>query len=119
MEEIEMYRGDSKRIVFTLEIDDKPYIPELSDRIFFTVKNMDYDPSKPLIKKSYPENIDFIENSNEYEFTINSNETENLCPGVYQFDIKLKLKGLNEVDKTGITGYLTIKPNVTREADEI
>lgn len=119
MENIEMYQGDTKRVSFTVTIDDEPYIPELEDRIFFTVKNMDYDPLNALIKKSYPENINFIEDTNEFELTIESSESEKLCPGTYQFDIKFKFVGINEVDKTGIVGNLIINSNVTRRVDEI
>lgn len=119
MNEIEMYRGDSKQVTFTLQIDNVPYIPEERDRIFFTVKNKRFDPNTALIKKSYPEDISYTEDTKEFDFNITSDESEKLCPGDYDFDIKFKFNGLSLIEKTGIVGKLVIKDNVTRRADEV
>ena len=78
---------------------------------------MSYDPNAALIKKNYPETIDFIEEDKLFVIHFLPEDTEGLCPGNYDFDLEFVFQGVTQKIKTPVTGNLEIVNTVTRKGD--
>lgn len=117
---IEVMQGNTKDISFTVEINNEPFIPEEGDYIYFTVKNMKFNPDYALIKKSYPKDIDFNADDNSFTIHLLPQDTNNLCSGDYNFDLNFVFKGIEgDKIKTPVEGFIRIKSATTRKEDRV
>ena len=100
---IELTRGDTFTGRIGMEYEDSnPYTPEDGDKIRFAVKK-DYCDEEVLINKEIdPE---------ELTFTINPEDTNELCFGEYHFDVEITHAN-GSVDTFIREGTLLITPEV-------
>lgn len=112
--DLEFTRGDTQFIRFQLK-DGQGNPITLADEgvLYFTVKKNKYS-SDVLIQKKYP--IDISYKDGYYGFTLNSEDTENLQYGTYQYDIELKL---GYYVKTLGFGTITLTDEITFKEDEV
>lgn len=108
MEHIKMVRGDT--LAFGVEIEGNTQ--EL-DTAFFSVKQ-NKDDTDYFFQKSLDDGISLVstgENSITYRVRVAPENTENMEPGNYYYDLEI---GLNDDIFTVLSGILTIEHDVTR-----
>ena len=111
--EIPMFRGDTKKLKFQRMSTDGTTILERAEMVFFTVKK-NTSTKDVLIQKTI-EDMSFDEEG-WYHFRIESEETDDLAPGSYVFDVQVNDKNSKQ---TVCFGTLTIKPEVTFVSNEV
>ena len=85
---ISIIRGDSKTLEITITKEDgTPYIPDVDDRLYFTVKkNLN---ETPVVQKFYPYGgIEFNPNNNTFAIEIYPADTDNLRFAEYLYDVE-------------------------------
>lgn len=115
MMNIEMIRGDTKKIKFQRKRIDNTIIKEKADKMYFTVKRSYYSKSF-LFQKRLNENILYNEQDNYYYMTIEPSDTDVLDYNAYVFDIEVIKNG--EV-KTIARGNFIIDKEVTFAENEV
>lgn len=109
---MEIKRGDTKRYRFKRHYEGGEVIQQQATKVYFTVKK---DPDcKVIFQKSLGNGITYDTESNYYYINIKPEDTENVCPGVYGFDIEI-IAG--DVVTTVKVGKLTIGADYTRKGD--
>lgn len=112
---IEIIRGDTKKLKFQRKSTTNEIITEKPDKMFFTVKTGYYSKDY-LFKKRLDTDIIYNEQDNYYYFTIKPSDTDELDYDDYVFDIEI-IK--NDVKKTIAKGTLTIEEEVTFAENEV
>ena len=112
---IEIIRGDTKKLKFQRKSTNSEVITEKPDKMFFTVKTGYYSKDY-LFQKRLDTDIIYNEEDNYYYFTINSSDTDKLDYGDYVFDIEI-IK--NDIKKTIARGTLTVEKEVTFAENEV
>lgn len=108
---LEFYRGDTFQQHFTVSWNNP------ITGIYFTVKQTS-DDKIPLIKKKLNEGINLVDKTDDgevYLLTIDSEDTEHLKAGSYNYDFEILSGNLKQTPQTGT---LTLREDVTRKRDE-
>lgn len=109
---ISFTRGDSYFLTFNITSGEQHIIPE---RIYFTVKESEYD-VEYKIQKTLSNGVIQLSNGN-YQLTINPQDTENLEIGQkYGYDIEIIYNGIT---KTILIGTFTVTKEYTLRANEV
>lgn len=118
MKEIELVQGDTSEIYkFQRKDADGNVITTKAKKMWITFKKTT-SCNDALFQKTLVDGIEFNAEDHYYRFKIKPEDTENLCCGVYGFDIKI----LNEKDdkrtlKTD--GVLKIVEHYTHKQNEV
>lgn len=104
-----MVRGDTLAFLFELvpSIGENTYI---LDSAYFSVKE-NVDDEEYVFQKRLDNGISLI-NDNTYRVKVEPNDTYNLDPGIYNYDLQITL---NEEVQTILKGKLKIENDITRE----
>ena len=106
---IDMVRGDT--LAFAFEYDGTT---QDLDSAYFTCKQ-DLDNTEPLFQKSLSDGISKVattETGVQYRVRVDPDDTINLSPGIYYYDLQIEL---NSDIYTILRGSLKIYADVTRE----
>lgn len=110
---MQIIRGDTKRYRFKRRTMSGEVITDKANTVYFTVKK---GPNCPvLIQKSLDDGITYDENTNYYYINLDSADTENLCAGVYGFDIEITASSFVTTVRIG---KLEILSDYTRKGDK-
>ena len=110
---INMCRGDTNDIVFSIRADDF----ELSiAEIYFTVKRYPNDKKKLIQKRLSSGEIAYYEDLNCYKFRIEPSDTNQLSFGKYVCDIEISTEN-NDIVRT-FNGILYVDKEVTSWSDK-
>lgn len=112
--ELTMRRGDTKFLKFTRHTKDGEPILEKADKVYFTVKTEDLKKS-PVIQKTIDDMV-FDDNTGEYRFRIQPEDTESLSFISYKYDIQIVS---DDVVSTPAVGRLRLLEEVTFKTDEV
>ena len=85
--------------------------------MWLTVKN-DHKNDKALFQKSLDAGITYDESDYFYRFSIQPNDTANLCYGTYGFDIAILDENGNKITLLN-DGVLEILPHYTKKCNEV
>lgn len=114
---IEFYRGDTYSFKFQRKRNGEAIeSPEENDRIYFTVKNGDYDSALKIFQKSLDNGIVFNDEDSSYHCTINPNDTDGLNYQDYYYDIEVITSSYK---RTIASGILRFKKEITLPKDEV
>ena len=117
---ISIIRGDSKTLEITITKEDgTPYIPDVDDRLYFTVKkNLN---ETPVVQKFYPYGgIEFNPNNNTFAIEIYPADTDNLRFAEYLYDVECDFYSTDGRKKlTVLYGAFNVFEEVTTYKDEI
>ena len=111
---ITMPRGDIKNVVFTVRNSDGSDSSIVFDEIFFTVKKYHTD-KKPIFQKRLSDGSIHLNSDGTYGFRINSEDTDGLWIGSYEFDIEVIRKP--DIKQTTV-GVLELTKEVTWSENE-
>lgn len=96
---ITMHRGDSLEFSFEVDlgtsIDYAKYMLQDGDSVYFGVMEPHEPFENGLIRKTYDKSSQ--NESGSIKITIDSTDTENLLPGTYYYEIKLKISASSEI----------------------
>lgn len=112
---IEMPRGDIKNVSFAVNNPDGSESSILFDDIFFTVKKYHTD-KNPIFQKRLSDGSIFKRTDGKYGFRIESDDTDNLHIGTYEFDIEVVR---NPDIKQTTTGNLVLTKEITWASNEV
>ncbi len=103
-----MVRGDTLAFLFELIHSDGENAYTL-DSAYFSVKE-NIDDEEYVFQKSLNSGITLIK-ENTYRVKVEPNDTYNLEPGIYNYDLQI---ALGEEVQTILKGKLKIEPDITR-----
>lgn len=111
MDHFEMVRGDTLAFAIQMEFDEEPQDLEES---YFTCKT-NFDDNTPIFQKTLNNGIEKIKtegNSLYYGIRIAPEDTKDIEPGRYYYDLEI---GLNHDKFTILDGILNVKKDKTNE----
>ena len=114
----EFTRGDTYQLKKFRVTDKNGEVLDLTnlEQLYFTVKR-NANSSTVIFQKTIGNGIE-LGDDGYYHITINSEDTNNLKYGDYQYDIELKSNQLTPIVKTLIKGTISLTDEVTWKGDE-
>jgi hypothetical protein len=107
--DIEIKRGASYKTAFT--ISDGETALDLTGAEIFMQARKAWDSEEPIIDLDLTDGISLTDVDGQFEIHIDETKTEELIPGLYQYDIAIKKDG----DVTyWLEGNFKIEANITR-----
>lgn len=112
----EFLRGDTKKLekFRPTDAEKKPLILSSTDQLYFTMKTLK---NEVVIKKKKNNGID-LESDGFYHITLQPEDTEELNPGTYKYDIELDLDLEPIYVQTIIKGEIKLKEDITTKEDK-
>lgn len=108
---ISLYRGDSKALTLTFTDEDDAVVNITGGTVVFTVKHSKDDAdSAAIMQKTVTSHTN--PTGGVSKVSITGDDTKNITPGVYRYDIQLALTG--GVKKTVAFGDFEVLADITR-----
>lgn len=118
MYEIEIVQGDSSPVFkFQRKESNDSVIKTLPKKMWITFKT-DTKTEKALFQKSLGNGIEFSEVDNYYRFSLQPEDTANICYGTYGFDIAIIDENDNKITLLN-NGILRIVSHYTKKCNEV
>ncbi|MCL1789940.1 MAG: hypothetical protein FWG40_01065 [Peptococcaceae bacterium] len=111
---IEMHRGDTCQVSFTIKNKDDSPIGRIFDEIYFTVKNAAYD--KDFLIQKRLSTGEITRDGDVYSLMLLPEDTDNLIFARYVFDVELVAH--DPTFKQTAIGELIIREEVTHARNE-
>lgn len=109
-------RGDSRRLrkFKILDLEQKEIVLSENDNIYFTIKPMEENIA--LVKKSIGKGI-YLGEDNFYHIPMLPEDTQELEPDTYRYDIELNLNLETLFVRTIVEGTIDLTQDVTEKED--
>ena len=112
---MEITRGDYKKFKFQRKNKNNEVITEIPEKIFFTVKQNNYE-TNYLFQKRLNDGIEYTLDDHYYRIEILEQDTEKLAYGDYVYDIEIIVDGKTKTIKKDT---IKITEETTHKANEV